>query len=74
MRPEAPGAMPEGPDPAETMETLAKVDETKANTVLKLVQAEKIRVDTELAPQAMAQKAAADQARAASINNRPAQR
>lgn len=74
MRPEAPGAMPEGPDPAETMETLAKVDETRANTVLKLVQAEKIRVDTELAPQQMAQNAADDQARVATMNNRPAQR
>jgi hypothetical protein len=72
MRPEAPGAMPEGPNPAETMETLAKVDETKANTILKLVQADKLRVETELAPQAMAQKAAADKARATSMNNRPA--
>ncbi|MEN6545613.1 MAG: hypothetical protein ABFE07_06185 [Armatimonadia bacterium] len=72
MRPEAPGAMPEGPNPAETMETLARVDETKANTILKLVQAEKTRVETELAPQQMAQKAEADRARLASMNNRPA--
>lgn len=67
-----PQAGPEGPTSAETMETLARVDETKANTVLKLAQAEKTAMDTQLAPQQMAQKAEADRARVVAMKSRPA--
>lgn len=67
VQPEAPAAAPQGPTSAETLETLAKVDETKANTILKLAQAHKTEIDADLAPQQMAQKAAADRARAESM-------
>lgn len=64
-QPDAPAA-PQGPTDAETFETLASAD-------LKQAQAEKVRVDTMLAPQAMAQKAASEQARAEAMRNRPVQ-
>lgn len=68
--PQAIEAGPQGPTAAETLETMAKVDETHANTILRLAQARKTDVDTQLAPQQMAQKAAADRARAANMGAR----
>jgi hypothetical protein len=53
-----------GPTEAEQMETLASAEDKRASAFLKYQQADKVRVDTMLAPQAMQQKFAADKAKA----------
>ena len=51
-------------DRADLEETLASAEDKRAGAVLKMAQAEKTRVETALAPAQMAQRAAADRAKA----------
>ena len=73
MTPEQPqpGLMGDpGPTMPEVEETLASAEDKRASAILKLTQAEKVRVDTMLAPQQLAAKASADQARAQAMTAR----
>lgn len=67
MTPEQPAQGQPGPTDAETIDTLASAEQKRSASVLNLARAEETRVKTALAPQAMAQKAAADQQRAAQL-------
>lgn len=70
QRPEQPSAPDQGMSGPEVMELFARIDEIKANTILKLSQAEKTSVETQLAPQQMAQKAESDRMRADQMRQR----
>lgn len=70
MQPEQPQAGDPGPSMGEEAERLATVEEKRASAVLKYAQADKTRVETELAPQQLAAKAASDQARVSAMNAR----
>lgn len=61
---------PEQPQPLAYEEQAAKIRETDASTTLKMAQAAKLGVETLLAPEHLAQKAQADEARMAAMNNR----
>lgn len=58
-----PQAGQQGPAPGEMAKTAAQVDEIKANTILKLEQARKTAMETELAPYEAAQQAMSNAAR-----------
>lgn len=62
-----------GPTTGEMMVQQATAEEKQAGALLKYAQAEKTRVDTMLAPQQLAAKAASDQARAQAMQSRQAQ-
>lgn len=65
--------MEPGPTEPEMMETLASAEDKRASAVLKIAQAEKVQVDTALAPQQMAQQAENDQAKLAAMRGKAAQ-
>lgn len=69
--PQQPQTIEAGPSWAEIEETLASAYEKHASGKLKEAQTQKTLVDTALAPQAMAQKAAADRARVQTMQQRP---
>jgi len=56
--------MDPGPTDVELMETAASAEDKRASAYLKAMQAEKVRVETELAPHAMQQKFETDRAKA----------
>lgn len=61
----------QGPMPGEMAETAARVDEIRANTLLKVEQARKTAMETQLAPLEMAQQAASNAARVEAMRTRP---
>lgn len=68
--PQQPQIIDAGPSWADIEETLASAYEKHASGMLKEAQTQKTMVETALAPQAMAQKAASDRARAQQMNAR----
>lgn len=60
----------QAPPPDTMMLDMATVEEKQANAFLKYTQAEKIQVETQLAPQELAVRAVSDQARAQAMSNR----
>lgn len=69
MQPEQPNAPGAGPTFAEIEDTLASAEHKRSAAILNMAKAEETRVKTVLAPQAMAQKAQADQARVAQMRS-----
>lgn len=61
-----------GPTDADLAETLASAEAHRASAMLRYAQADKTRVETQLAPMQLAQKNAADQARASAMSHRQA--
>jgi hypothetical protein len=74
LTPEQPSAPDAGPTDAETIDTLASAEQKRSAAILNIAKAEETRVKTALAPQEMAQRAAADRARAQQMSQRTAAR
>ena len=77
LTPDQPQGQPAGdpgPTEAEWMETMASAEQKRSAAVLNYAKADQTAVETQLAPQQMAQQAMNDQAKLAAMKNRPAAR